>query len=420
MKGITPNLRSVTDTAEFGTRRRLWWLVVILIAISSVLALQAASARADSACPAGATMNIVAHPDDDLLFQSPDLLHDVQSGKCVRTVYMTAGERGGRLERLHTRESGVEAGYAQMAGVANSWTTTDAGIPGHPMPLVTLTGRPTVSLVFMRLPEGFWGDRGTARSDTLQNLWLGNVSEMHVEGGASAYSQIAGAANPWTTTDGGIPGDPMPLVTLTGRPTTSLGTQSGRPPMSLGTLSGRPTTSLVFMPLPEAIWGDGGRVPDETLPSSRLSTLPQLHLDGGSSTYTKRALIAALTALMNAMQPDTIRTQDYVGTFGDGDHDDHHAAAYFARSAHRSYSVSHRFIGYLDYASADNRQNVSARDLTPKTTAYYAYLAWDSAPCGDPPDCGTNDYGHWLKRQYIIATEHSDPATAPPGGTGPI
>ena len=39
-------------------------------------------------------MQIVAHPDDDLLFQSPDLLHDVVGGKCVRTVFVTAGERG--------------------------------------------------------------------------------------------------------------------------------------------------------------------------------------------------------------------------------------------------------------------------------------------------------------------------------------
>src|SRR5215208_1332751 len=140
--------------------------------------LQAAStAHADAACPAGATMNIVAHPDDDLIFQSPDLLHDVKAGKCVRTVYVTAGERGD-TDLMLTREAGIKAAYANMAGVANSWTTADAGISGHPMPLFTLGGAPTVSLVFMRLPEGFWGDDGTIRDETLKNLWQGSVSQI--------------------------------------------------------------------------------------------------------------------------------------------------------------------------------------------------------------------------------------------------
>src|SRR5215208_2173372 len=135
-------------------------VVSILVAVWSVLILQATTAQAATTCPTGATMNIVAHPDDDLLFQSPDLLHDVQSGKCVRTVYITAGERGD-LNTLDMRESGVEAAYAQMAGVKNTWKKTDAGVSDHRMPLMTLSGRPTVSLVFMRLPEGLWGSGGS-------------------------------------------------------------------------------------------------------------------------------------------------------------------------------------------------------------------------------------------------------------------
>src|SRR4051794_36957234 len=135
--GTSPSSYSVPVRHELGTRRRLWSAMIILVAICSVLMLQAGSARASAECPAGATMNIVAHPDDDLLFQSPDLLHDVQAGKCVRTVYITAGERGGDVHTLEFRESGVEAAYAQMAGVANSWTTTDAGVAAHPMRVVT-------------------------------------------------------------------------------------------------------------------------------------------------------------------------------------------------------------------------------------------------------------------------------------------
>ena len=259
-------------------------------------------------------MQIVAHPDDDLLFQSPDLLHDVVGGKCVRTVFVTAGERGDP-DLMLTREAGIKAAYANMAGVSSSWTTADAGITGHPMPLATLNGKPTVSLVFVRLPEGFWGDGGTSQTEMIKNLWQGSISQMRT--------------------------------------------------------------------------------------------------DDGSSTYTKTSLTTTLTSLMNAFQPDTIRTQDYVGAFGDGDHDDHHAASYFARQAHLAYTTSHTFIGYQDYETQDRPQNVSGADLTAKTNAFYAYLQFDEAPCGSPPNCGSNEYASWLKRQYIKATESGTDTTPP-------
>jgi LmbE family N-acetylglucosaminyl deacetylase len=295
---------------------------MIFVAIWALAMLWTTAAHASAACPAGASMQIVAHPDDDLLFQSPDVLHDIQAGKCVRTVYVTAGERGDEVA-MNQREEGVEAAYAMMAGVANSWTTADAGVPTHPMPLVTLSGRPNVSLVFVRLPEGTWGDGGTVRDETVKNLWLGNVSQMTA--------------------------------------------------------------------------------------------------DNGSSTYTKSDLTATLSALMRALQPDTVRTQDYVGTFGDGDHDDHHATAYFAQSAHLSYGTSHTFVGYLDYATEDNPQNVFNSDLTTKTNAFYGYLEFDSAPCGDPPNCGTNEYSLWLKRQYTVGTESGGgPDTTPPTISGVV
>jgi LmbE family N-acetylglucosaminyl deacetylase len=282
-----------------------------------VLLLGAGSSLGATACPSGATMDIVGHPDDDLLFMSPDMLHDVQAGRCVRTVYVTAGERGGDIDLLLQRESGVKAAYAQMAGVSNSWTTTDAGVAGHPMPLVTLTNRPTVSLVFMRLPEGFWGDGGTNNDEELKNLWRGTVSQMHPE--------------------------------------------------------------------------------------------------DGTPTYSKSSVISALTSLMTAMQPSTIRTQDYLGTFGDGDHDDHHAAAYFARQAHLAYTTSHTFIGYQDYETENRPQNVFDPDFTAKKNAFYAYLAFDEAPCGSPPNCGNNEYSAWLKRQYVVGTESGGgPDTTPP------
>src|SRR5204863_8233295 len=128
-----------------------------------------------------------------------DLLHDVQAGRCVRTVYITAGERRD-INRLLTREAGVEAAYAQMAGVADSWTTADAGVAGHPMPLRTLTGRPNISLMFMRLPQGFWGDVDRPKDEATQNAPGGINTFLTIDGGAGA-AQTAGAAKPSSTAD---------------------------------------------------------------------------------------------------------------------------------------------------------------------------------------------------------------------------
>ena len=270
---------------------------------------------ATAACPSGATMDVVAHQDDDLLFLSPDLLHDIQANRCVRTVYVTSGVSDGDVSYMEQRENGVKAAYAQMAGVANSWTTGDAGISGHPMPLVTLTGKPGISLVFMRLPQAEWGAPFNPNASTLRNLWSGSITSVQAQ--------------------------------------------------------------------------------------------------GGTSTYTKTQLISTLTTLMTNFQPDTVRTQDYVGTFGDGDHDDHHAASFFARSAHLAYAGSHTFVGYQDYETENRAQNVTGADLTAKTNALYAYLNFDEGPCGSPPNCGNNEYTAWLKRQYVKGTESGADTTPP-------
>ena len=91
-------------------------------------------------CGSGATMNFVAHEDDDLFFQSPNLLNEITAGTCLRTVYALAGDAGDDSTYWMDREAGVRAAYAQMMGVSNSWSRSDAGIPGHPIPVDTLDG----------------------------------------------------------------------------------------------------------------------------------------------------------------------------------------------------------------------------------------------------------------------------------------
>ncbi len=199
-----------------------------------------ATVAAAGGCTQGSTLDIVAHEDDDLLFLSPDVLHDVQSGLCVRTVYVTAGDAGSGEGYWTSRQEGMEAAYADMAGVSDDWTQGDAGIPGHPATLMTLNGAPRVSLVFMHLPDG--------------------------------------------NTDG----------------------------------SGFSTTGY------------------ESLKKLRLGQISTIDAVDGSSSYTESSLQATLVTLMNAYQPDTIRTQDFVDDFNDGDHPDHHAVAYLTQAAERA------------------------------------------------------------------------------------
>ncbi|WP_337973856.1 PIG-L family deacetylase [Cellulomonas sp. NTE-D12] len=182
---------------------------VAIVAVAALLVLSAAqgegavlaptwgtSAEAAATVPAGpvschdGAMQIVAHEDDDLLFLSPDLLHDIQSGRCVRTVVVTAGDAAQGTAYWKSRERGSQAAYAQMAGVRDAWTTTDAGVQGHPIPLLTLTADPRISIAFLRLPDG--NRRGTGMRvhdhESLMRLWQGAIPTITAVDGSSTYT----------------------------------------------------------------------------------------------------------------------------------------------------------------------------------------------------------------------------------------
>lgn len=136
------------------------------------------------------TLNIVAHQDDDLLFLSPNLMHAIQAGGNVRTVYVTAGDAGLDGSYWHDRENGVQAAYAEMAGVANLWTQRDAGVPDHSISVFTLADRRNVSLAFMRLPDGKSDGSGFASTghQSLQGLWTGSIPAIDAIDGSSRYA----------------------------------------------------------------------------------------------------------------------------------------------------------------------------------------------------------------------------------------
>ncbi|KAF7595230.1 hypothetical protein BBP40_006976 [Aspergillus hancockii] len=137
------------------------------------------------------TLNIVAHQDDDLLFVSPDLLHDIQAGRKVRSIFLTAGDAGdvssGYWEQ---RQAGSQAAYAQMADVENVWTQSDAGIAGKNIPLFTLKGNTAISLAFLQLPDGNLGGDGfpSTGSTSLEKLWQSDISSIQTINGSTSYT----------------------------------------------------------------------------------------------------------------------------------------------------------------------------------------------------------------------------------------
>lgn len=71
-------------------------------------------------CDSG-TITIIAHADDDLLFQSPYIIDAIQDG-CFTTVVTSAGDAGQGLEYARLRERGNEAAHARMLDVEDKWS----------------------------------------------------------------------------------------------------------------------------------------------------------------------------------------------------------------------------------------------------------------------------------------------------------
>jgi LmbE family N-acetylglucosaminyl deacetylase len=148
------------------------------------------SGRVQAGPSGGGAMQIVAHQDDDLLFQSPDLLHDITAGRSVRTVFVTAGDAARDETYWSGRERGSLAAYAQMAGVADAWSMTDAAVPGTSIRMQTLVGAPQISVVFMRLPDGNRTGAGMIvhHHESLMRLWQGSIASVHAVDGSATYT----------------------------------------------------------------------------------------------------------------------------------------------------------------------------------------------------------------------------------------
>ena len=116
-------------------------------------------------CHGTTVMSIVAHEDDDLLFMNPDLSEDIKSGRCVRTVYLTAGDAGGDAYYWLGREQGSQAAYTTMLGTDGIWMQRTVELSGGMFAtIVNPKGNSRISLVYLRLPDGNINGKGFASS----------------------------------------------------------------------------------------------------------------------------------------------------------------------------------------------------------------------------------------------------------------
>jgi len=173
----------------------------------------------------------------------------------------------------------------------------------------------------------------------------------------AAYAQMCSSANVWRQEDAGIAQHPIPLYIL----------------------SNHSHVSLAFFRLPDGNMDGSGFASTHHTSLQQLWTgvISTIEAVDGSSSYDKTSLIETLTALMVAFQPDHIHTQDYVGSYGDGDHSDHHSVSYLVRAAAQHYPGLNRLTAYEGYPTAVRPANITGHDLLVKQDVFCTYAHFD-------------------------------------------
>jgi LmbE family N-acetylglucosaminyl deacetylase len=132
------------------------------------------------------TLTVVAHQDDDLLFINPAVGDDIAAGRCVVTVFVTAGDAGRSASYWREREAGAMAAYAGMASVAGRWTEDTVVAGRHRFTRRVLAGA-GIALLFLRLPDGH--GNATRPGESLQRLWRGQIPAIHPLDSKGTYTR---------------------------------------------------------------------------------------------------------------------------------------------------------------------------------------------------------------------------------------
>ena len=179
--GTTPAVKAQTETKP-------------TIQKVSILPKPAKSVELDACNELPTVMNVIAHEDDDLLFMNPDTAKAISDGKCVQTVYITAGDGGNNKSYWLSRQEGAEAAYSQMLGLHEKALWQNQIISFGPKQFATvarLYNNPKVSLIFFNLPDGNLHGQGfkdTSRT-SIRKLYHGSVEKLSSVDGQSEFTK---------------------------------------------------------------------------------------------------------------------------------------------------------------------------------------------------------------------------------------
>ncbi len=141
---------------------------------------------------AGGQLLIVAHEDDDLYFMTPALPNAIATGEPSWSVYLTAGDAGRTNGHWQSRDLGIRAAYASIAGVADAWTALPYFAADRSLAAFQLDAAPQIIVVFMRLPDGNPSGTGYAvtGNESLRNVWEGTSRTLiHAIDGTDQYTR---------------------------------------------------------------------------------------------------------------------------------------------------------------------------------------------------------------------------------------
>jgi hypothetical protein len=134
-----------------------------------------------------------AHPVDGLLYQNPDLFHDLYVYRCVTTVIFTAADRGMTGNFSRNLKNGLEAAYAHMVGVptnGTAWAESSVNFGKHNVTVRFLKDAPSIQIFYLRLSDGDSDGNGynmTGRA-SLKKLYNKDVKFITTSDGSMSYT----------------------------------------------------------------------------------------------------------------------------------------------------------------------------------------------------------------------------------------
>lgn len=298
--------------------------LLTLLTFLCLLTLYPSQVHAQSLGCSGGTLSVVAHADDDLLFQAPYIFSPLNAA-CFPTVFVTAGDAGHGMGYAVDRERGNEAAKAAYLGVSNSWSECIS---------VLLLFPPQNKLTFgsfrLLLPPPNAPPIRFPALSILHSFFL-DVIQYYFN-------------TPPTHLNTSI------VVPLTLHPGESTATYAGQA-VTIRTLRARPGIQNIYFRLPDGNVDGSGFSWDgyPSLLNMYSGYVTSLTSIDGRATFTYNSLRQALGEIMSSFNPSNVITQDYMSHLGSGDHSDHLIVARITAGIVGTYAPSASLSGFMGY-----------------------------------------------------------------------